>query len=481
MAQSLKNRTIRSVLWSAVERFSNQGLFFVVGILVARKLTPGDYGLVAMLTVFLSISNVFVESGFLTALIRKIDRTESDNSTVFYCNIIVGFIATLLIFLSAQGIASFYEMPQLISITRVLSVTIFLGSFGMIQQALLSSRIDFKTQAKISLTTTVISCGASLVAAYSGLGVWTLVIQILLNSTIRTLLLWIFVKWHPTMPFSKKSFNELFGFGSKLLALRLVDSVYTNINTLIIGKAFSAMTLGNYSRANTFAQFPSSNITDIILRVTFPALSHIQNESERLAFNCRKLIRMSAFIIFPLMVGLSSISRPFIITFLTEKWSDSVVYLQIICFALMWFPINAFIINILEIKGRSDLILRLGIIHKVIGISILLITLPFGLIAMCYGQVIIAIITMIINIHYTGKIINIGFYKQIRDILPILVASLVMGIAVYLSTLLIPSIVLQFVIGIPLGVAIYLSIAIIFRFQELKYIKELISNKFNTK
>lgn len=474
MSDNLKQKTVNGVLWSFVERFLTQGVSFILGIFIARQLSPSDYGVIAMLSIFFAIFGAFVDSGFSSALIRKIDRTESDTSTVFYFNIAVGFVASLIFFLSAPTIAAFFDTPLLAPITRVLSFTVFIGSFGAVQQALLTSKIDFKTQAKISLTTTVISGCLGLWGAYWGLGAWALVVQMMSASLLRPVLLWVLVKWRPTMPFSKDSFKQLFGFGSKLLASALLDITYSNIYTLVIGKLFSAANLGNYSRANQFAQFPSSNITGIIQRVTFPVLSNIQNDDERLSVNYRKLLRMSAFVIFPMMICLSALAHPVVITFLTEKWVSAAVFLQIICFSLMWYPIHAINLNLLQVKGRSDLFLRLEIIKKAIGVGVLCITIPMGLLPMCYGQIVTSLICLVVNTHYTGKIINVGFFKQMRDILPTLIASLIMGGTVYLLLPFLGTAWVQLVGGLIIGSTLYLLIGYIFRFQEFAYIKEII-------
>lgn len=474
---NLRQKVFNGILWSSIERFSGAGISFLISIFIARLLSPSDYGIIAMLSIFFSFFNVFVDSGFGSALIRKVDRSESDNSTVFYFNILVGFIASLTFFLLAPFIADFFGIAILTPITRILSTTVFISSFSIVQQALLTSRIDFKTQAKISLTTTIVSGCLGLWYAYSGFGVWALVIQMMVASILRSILLWTFVKWTPTMPFSRTSFKNLFGFGSKLLASSLLEITYNNIYVLVIGKLFSTTDLGNYSRANQFAQFPSSNITNIIQRVTFPALSHIQDEDERLSVSYRKILRMSSFIIFPLMIGLAAIAYPLIVLLLTEKWAGAVIYFQIICFALMWFPIHAINLNILQVKGRSDLFLRVELIKKVIGVSILLITIPMGLVAMCFGQIITSLICLVVNTYYTSKLINLGFLKQMRDLSSTLMASLIMGATVYLMLPLLSERYIQLPTGIIIGVSVYSLIAYTFRFKELRYLRELIMHK----
>lgn len=474
---SLKLQTLRGIWWSTIERFAVQTVSFILGLIIARLLSPSDYGVIAMLAVFIAISQTFVDSGFSTALVRKIDRSESDNSTVFYFNIVVGLAVYVVMFFAAPFIAEFYQTPLLTPVTRVVSVTLIFSSFCVVQQALLTAKMDFKSQAKISLLSAIISGGVGIALAYYGYGVWALVVQTVVASLLRMVLLWVFSRWRPRAPFSKSSFRELFSFGSKLLASGLLDTIYNNVYTIVIGKLFSAASLGLYSRANQFAQFPSSNITGIIQRVTFPVLSSIQNEDERLRINYRKLIRMSGFIIFPLMIGLAAVANPLIEILLTEKWIGAVIYLQIICFAMMWFPIHAINLNLLQVKGRSDLFLRVEIIKKIIGISILCITIPMGLLAMCYGRVVSSLLALIINTYYTGRLINVGFVMQMTDLLPSLIKSLIMGLLVWVVIMFFDSSIVKILLALVTGAASYLLMSIATTAQEWTYIKEIVQRK----
>lgn len=474
---SLKLQTLRGIWWSTIERFAVQTVSFILGLIIARLLSPSDYGVIAMLAVFIAISQTFVDSGFSTALVRKIDRSESDNSTVFYFNIVVGLAVYVVMFFAAPFIAEFYQTPLLTPVTRVVSVTLIFSSFCVVQQALLTAKMDFKSQAKISLLSAIISGGVGIALAYYGYGVWALVVQTVVASLLRMVLLWVFSRWRPRAPFSKSSFRELFSFGSKLLASGLLDTLYNNAYTIVIGKLFSAASLGLYSRANQFAQFPSSNITGIIQRVTFPVLSSIQNEDERLRINYRKLIRMSGFIIFPLMIGLAAVANPLIEILLTEKWIGAVIYLQIICFAMMWFPIHAINLNLLQVKGRSDLFLRVEIIKKIIGISILCITIPMGLLAMCYGRVVSSLLALIINTYYTGKLINVGFVIQMCDLLPSLIKSLIMGLLVWVVIMFFDSAIVKILLALITGAASYLLMSIATTAQEWTYIKDIVQRK----
>lgn len=477
MSDSLKSKTVKGVVWSSIERFSTQGVQFLIMIIMARLLTPKDYGLIGMLAIFLAVAQSLIDSGFSQALIRKQDRTDVDNSTVFYFNIVVSSALYLILFIAAPFVADFYNQPELTSVMRIVCLGVILNSLAVVQRALLTVRIDFKTQAKASLSAAVISGCIGIVLAYCGFGVWSLVVQQLLNLSVNTLLLWIFSKWRPIAVFSWKSFHELFAFGSKLLASGLLDTLYRNIYPIVIGKLFSASSLGHYTRAHQFSEFPSSNVTGIIQRVTYPILCGIQDETERLEAVYRKFLKLSAFIIFPLMIGMSAVARPFIDIVLGKQWGFCGQLLQIICFAMMWYPIHAINLNLLQVKGRSDLFLRLEIIKKILGITVLCITAPFGLVVMCYGQIFNSIVALVINTYYTGKLINVGFIRQMKDLLPTILLSLIMFWAILLVDGFIETNMYRLVIGVLVGIIVYASGSYIFKFKELQTLFSLIRRK----
>lgn len=476
---SLKEKTVKGVVWSSVDRFFSQGIQFIFSILIARLLLPSDYGTVAMLNIFLAISQTFIDSGFGTALIRKIDRTEEDFSTVFYFNIAAALAFYGILWFTAPYIADFYDIPLLKDITRVVALTLVFGSFSGIQSARLSIAIDFRSRAIISITVTLVTGALGLWMAYSGYGVWALVMQSVVSSLLRTILLWAFVRWMPKLVFSWKSFKELFSFGSKLLASGLLDTAYNNIYTLVIGKVFSSSALGVYSRADSLAQYPSSNITSVLQGVTFPVLSSIQNEPERLTSAYKKFIRLSAFVVFPLMIGLSAVADPLIRFVLTDKWEGAIYLLQIICFSMMWYPVHAINLNLLQVEGRSDYFLKLEIIKKIQGVIVLCITIPLGLVTMCYGRVVSSVLCLVYNTYYTKKLIDYGFASQMKDLLPILAHSLVMGVIVWMIVLFLPSLWLQLVVGVIAGAAYYLVGAYIMRFDELNELLSLLHIRKN--
>lgn len=474
MESSLKHKAVKGVIWSSIERFSVQGIQFLVMIIMARLLTPKDYGLVGMLVIFISIAQSLIDSGFSQALIRKQDRTETDNSTVFYFNIIVGFLLYLIFFAIAPWVANFYETPELCTLMRVISLSVIFNSLAVVQRALLTVNINFKTQAKASLSAAIVSGIIGISMAYYGFSYWSLVAQQLVNLGLNTLLLWVLTKWHPKAVYSWKSFKELFSFGSKLMLTGIIDTIYRNAYIIVIGKIFSATTLGYYTRANQFSEFPSSNLTGIMQRVTYPVLCEIQNNDQRLAQIYRRFLRVSAFIIFPLLVGLSAVAEPFVVLLLKEQWLFAATLLQIICFSMMWYPIHAINLNLLQVKGRSDLFLKLEIIKKIIAVIVLCITIPMGLVAMCIGQILTSLICLIINTYYTGRLINVGFIRQIRDLFPTLLVSLSMWVIVYYSISLISGEIYQLFAGIVIGIIYYSTLTILFRFPEVNEIKSLL-------
>lgn len=478
MPESLKKQTISGIIWSGVERFSVQGIQFFVMIIMARLLTPKDYGLVGMLTVFIAIAQTLIDSGFSQALIRKQDRTETDNSTVFYFNIVVGLFIYLIFYITAPLIANFYQTPSLVPIMRVISIGVIFNSLAVVQRALLTIRLDFKTQAKASLLAAVFSGAIGIIMAYNGFSVWSIVTQQLTNLGLNTLLLWIFAKWYPSGRFSINSFRELFSFGSKLLASGLLDTLYRNIYLIVIGKLFTATKLGYYTRAQQFSDFPSSNLTGILQRVTYPVLCKIQDDKEILAHAYRKFLKISAFVIFPLMVGLSAVAEPFILLLLKEQWHFAAVILHIICFSAMWYPIHAINLNLLQVEGRSDLFLKLEIIKKILGIIILCISIPFGLIAMCYSQIISTILCLVINTYYTGQLINVGLIRQMKDLTPTLVLVLTMWVIINFGVLpFCGNNIIRLIAGILIGIIYYIGLAWIFKFDELKELFSILKRK----
>lgn len=477
MSSDLAQKTKKGLFWSSVERFSNQGVSFVFSIILARILSPSDYGIVAMISIFFAVAQSFVDSGFSNALVRKQDRTDEDLSTCFYFNIVVGVAAYLVLFGIAPWVAAFYSQPILTPIIRVSGLGVLLNSLCVVQQALFTIHIDFKSQAKVTLLSTIISGVIGIILAYLGWGVWALVWQGVAGALCRMGLLWMMSEWHPHTGFSKDSFKYLFGFGSKLLASGLLDTVYNNIYPIVIGKFYNPVQLGNYSRALGWAQLPSSNITGILQRVTFPVLSSMQDDVLRLQANYRRLLRTSAFIVFPLMMLLAAVAAPLIRVVLTSKWDGCVLYLQIICFALMWYPIHAINLNLLQVKGRSDLFLKLEIIKKIVGVGILCVTIPIGVTAMCVGMVVSSLISLVMNTHYTGILIEISFARQMRDLFPFLILSILSYISTLGVVLFLDKSLISLFLGIFVCTGLYVGLSWVFKLEELQEIKNILQNR----
>lgn len=477
--ESLKNKTKKGLAWSMIERFATQGVQFLFGIILARLLSPDDYGIIAMPLVFLAIAQCIIDSGFSTALIRKPELTEDDLSTAFYFNIGIGILCYAVLFFSSPLIADFYHTPILSSLLKVTALAVLFNPLCAVQQAILTRKIDFKTQAIVSLSGAVVSGIVGLYMAYNGFGVWSLVFQQVGGYVMRTILLWILGKWKPKRKWSWESFHYLWGFGSKMLGSGLLDTIYNNIYPIVIGKYFSAQDLGNYTRAQQFSSLPSSNVTGVLQRVTFPVLSSIQNEDERLAKNYRKILKLSAFLIFPMMLILSAVANPLVRILLTDKWSGCVVLLQIICFQMMWYPIHAINLNLLTVKGRSDLFFRLEVLKKIIGVCIMCITIPNGIIWMVSGGIVSSMIALVINTYYTGKLIHVGYLKQMRDLLPIFGISLFVWFCIFICVTLIENCYVQLLLGVFIGFILFVVLSKLFLKSEWKDLMSIIKLKVN--
>ena len=477
MPESLKQKTVKGVAWTSLDQVATLGFGFVIGVILARILSPDDYGLLAMIAVFNAIAFAFINSGFGNALIRKPDLTENDNSTAFYFNIVAGVVMAGVIWLISPLVAMFYDKPILCQLLRVEGLLLIISSFTIVQNAQLTRALNFKAKMIINVASQVLAGAIAIVAAYRGFGVWSLVIQHIASGIIRMILLWMLSPWRPRGKWSKKSFSYLWGYGSKLLASGLLDTIYGNIYPIVIGKFYSAADLGQYTRAKGYASLPSQGLTGVIQQVTFPVLSQIQDDDQRLGNNYRRMLRFTVFLVFPIMIGMAALAHPLVISLVTDKWAQCVPYLQIICFSSMWYPVHAINLNLLQVKGRSDLFLRLEIIKKVIITVAIILSVPFGIIGICIGSVCTSIICLAINTFYTGKLIHVGFVRQMRDMAPTLLASLAMGGVVYFTALPFDSDVVKLAVGIPVGMLVYLAIAKVFRMPELQEAIDIIHRR----
>lgn len=475
MTQERKGSVVRGVVWSGIERFSVQGIQFVLSFVIARQLLPSDYGLIAMLGIFMAIAQSFIDSGFSNALIQKQDRTDTDYSTVFYFNVVVAILMYLIFYFCAPWIAAFYETPQLSSIIGWVGLNFIISSLATVQRAKLTIELNFKLQAKVSIVAILISGGLSIWMAYNGYGVWTLVCQTLVNNTITVLLLWLTAHWRPLRAFSWSSFKELFGFGSKLLAGGLLNTIYTNMYTLIIGKFFSAADLGYFSRAYSITQYPSTNITSIVTRVTYPVECQVQHDDELLQQKYFSFIRVVSFVVFPMMMGLAVLCEPFIRIVLTDKWLGVVPYTQILCVAYMWYPIMQMTWELLNVKHRSDYSLKSEIIKKIAAFCILFATIPFGIKIMCAGMILYSLADMFIITQYVKILLpDVTIFSIARNLLPFLSLSCLMGGVIYCFLYLINNVWLELFGGIVIGCLIYMTGAYIFKVQELRVVFQIL-------
>jgi O-antigen/teichoic acid export membrane protein len=430
VSENLKDKTISALFWSFFERIGQQGIQFVISVILARLLLPEEFGLIAMLTIFMAIAQSFIESGFGRALVQKQDTTHVDECSIFYFNILVGICAAGVLCLSAPFIAEFYNQPILVPLTYVLSLNLIINAFGLVQITLLAKQIDFKTQLKVTLIATFVSGAIGVAMAYHGYGVWSLVAQSVCSNLVRTLMLWVFTKWRPSLVFSFVSLREMFAFGSRLLASGLLDTFFNNIYLVVIGRLFSPGSLGFYARAQSLQQLPVSNISIIVSRVSFPVFSSVQNDKPRLKRGVRQALSMLVLINFPMMIGLAVVAKPLVLVLLTAKWLPCVPYLQLLCMVGILYPLHVINLNALTAQGRSDLFFRLEIMKKTLVVGAIAVTCQFGISAMIYGQILSSFLAYFLNAYYTGKILEYPAIEQIYDLLPSLCLSGVMGICV---------------------------------------------------
>lgn len=428
---TLRSKTTNSLKWSAIERIATQTIQLIVMLILGRIIGPEAFGLIGMLAIFIALAQTFIDSGFSNALIRKQDVNEADYATTFYFSVAVALFCYLLLYISASYIADFYQQPELTALTQVLALTIVANALSTVQRTQLTATMDFKTQAKSSLISVVLSTILAIICAVFGLGVWALVLQTLSFSIANTLALNFYVRWYPKTFFSKESFNYLFGFGSKLLLSGLIDTIYNNVYQIIIGKLFSPGQLGLFTQSKNLTYMPAMTLTSIIQRVTYPMMSQIQNDKEALESAYLLTLRLAAVVIFPLLIGLAIIAEPFLVLIMGEEWRPAAIFMSILACGYMIYPIHAINLNLLQVKGRSDLFLKLEIIKKIIITIVLLITVPLGIKAICIGIVIQSYIALVINTYYTGKLTNLNIKIQLTKLFPVWSISILSGICAW--------------------------------------------------
>lgn len=470
---SLKATATKGIIWSTVDKFAVQIGQFVVSIVLARILVPENFGLIGMLAIFIALSQAFVESGLGVGLIQRQDRTDIDFSTLFVFNIGVSVFFYLMLFLSAPFIASFFKQPQLTDLARVLGLSLIINAFAIVQRTKLTIAIDFKTFAKSNVIGMIFGGLFGIMAATNGYGVWSLVIQTLGGSLATSASLWVFSNWSPSITFSKKSFQSLFGYGSKLLIASLYAQILNNVYNICLGKFYPAASLGYYTRAKSFADISSGTIVSVLQQATFPILTSVQEEKEKLVSIFSRMIRMSAFFIIPLMTLIALLAKPIVILLLTEKWVSLIPLLQWMVFARVFFPMSALNMNLLNAIGRSDLFLKVDLSKLPLTILAMIITIPLGLKAIIIGHVVTTVLFFFINAYLPGKYYGYGPIKQLKDMLPFFIATIGMSVLVVLMTCFIDNLILQLLLGITIGIVTYLFICWLFKSEELTEVWEL--------
>ncbi|MDZ7719675.1 MAG: lipopolysaccharide biosynthesis protein [Balneolaceae bacterium] len=471
--KNLREKTVNGVFWSFIQNFSVQINAFIVGIILARLLSPREFGLIGMLTIFIALSSTLVNSGLKDALIRNPNCTEEDYSTAFFFNVGMSFGLYLILFFSAGLIAQFYNEPELVSLVRVLSITLIINAFILIQKAKLTKELDFKLLTKVDVIASVIAGVIAIAMAFYGFGVWSLVAKTLLISLFTLILYWFWSKWVPKFTFSKQSFKEMFSFGSRLAVHGIIGQIYLSIYYLIIGKYYSAEQLGHYTKADGFKNFPSKGITGIVQKVTYPVLSNIQDDPKRLKQAYRKLTKIISLVTITLLFGLSAVAENFSVLLLGEEWRLTGEFLKILCFSAIFYPLDALNSNMLKVAGKSDIILNIGIARKFMAIPVILSVIFIGIKVMLYVMIVHQFFSFWLISHYGGKTISYGTLVQVKDFTAAVLVSSIMYFAIYMMPFYFEVNILILVsVQILVGAIISIILYELFNVDGYKYLKK---------
>lgn len=430
--ESLKNKTIKGVGWSAADALLGQGVTFIVGLVLARLLSPDEYGLIGICLIFTTVLNGIVDSGFSNALIRKKEVTDEDYNTMFTTNMAISIVLYVLLFISAPLVSDFFHRIELTALVRVTGLILFLNALSITQVTILTKNIDFKTKTKASLVSAIISGVIGIAMAFMGYGVWSLVAQQLSKQLLYTLCLWVLNKWWPKFTFYNDSFKYMWGFGWKLLASGILNNVWNQLYQVVIGRCYTSSTLGHYTRANECASIFSSNLTTIIQRVTFPVLSELQDDKKKLLVSYRKLIKVSIFVTVICMFALGAMAEPMIYSLIGPQWHQAATFLPFICITMSLYPLHAINLNMLQVQGRSDLFLYLEIVKKIITLIPIFIGAFVGVYWMLCASIFTGFIAFLLNSWFTGKFLNYSSWQQLKDVLPSYLIALLIGFIVYL-------------------------------------------------
>ncbi len=469
-ASDLKAKSITAVGWSAINVLGRGGLSFALTLILARLLSPAEFGLIAMLSIFIALASSIVESGFGSALIQRKELTQADKSSVFYFNVAMGALMALVVFAAAPWISEFYREPILLRMTRWMALNLFIDSFGVVQVALLQRNLDFRTLFKVNLIAIIISGSAAVFMAWKGYGVWSLVAQTVIFTTVFTGLIWTFCPWKPALQFRIESLRSLFGFGSRLLASGLLNTFFDRIQLAVIGKAFSATQLGYYTRAFTAQQLPVSVLTSIVSRVTFPVFSQLSGQVDMLRKGVQKALVSLMIPTLPMMLGLAVVAKPFVLVLFGSKWLPCVPYLQILSIAGAFWPLHLINLSVATSLGRSDLFLRLEIVKKIIIALGILCTFRISVMAMTWAVLIVSLICIVVNTYYTKSLIGYGLLSQLRDLAPYALISMVTSALAWVAAALLNHFppFLQLSASVLVGIVTYPAICHILRLESYR-------------
>lgn len=479
MSSSLKDKTVRGVGWSAADSFLGQGVTFLVGIVLARLLSPSEYGLIGIVTIFTTILTGFVDSGFSSALIRKKDISNDDYNTMFLTNMVMSVLMFVILFFCAPLIADFFERKQLTLLTRVMGLILIIQALSIVQNTYLTKKIDFKTKTKASLIAAVISGIAGISTALLDFGVWALVIQQLTNQIFNTLCLWIFNRYIPRLKFCKENFGYMWGFGWKMMLSGFLDRLWAQLYQTVVGKCYSPETLGQYTRSKQYAQMFSQNFTSIISRVTYPVLAETQDDKTRMITAYRKIIKMTMFVATVCMISLGAIAEPLIFSLIGEQWHQAATFLPLICISMSAYPLHAINLNMLQVQGRSDIFLILEILKKIIAIAPICLGIFVDIYCMLVGSIITGIISFFLNSYYTGKKLGYSSWQQIKDVAPSYAIAFIIACSVYFFKFMSMNCYGILAIQLGVGTIVFFAVCECWRPQEYLELKEIVKKIVN--
>ena len=477
--ESLKSKTIKGTAWSAADAFLGQGVTFLVGIVLARMLSPDEYGLIGICLIFNTVLSGIVDSGFSNALIRKKNCTDVDYNTMFVTNLTISIVLYALLFVSSPLVSQFFNRYELTSLIRVTGLVLLANALSITQITILTKRIDFKTKTKASLVSAIASGIIGIAMAFMGFGVWALVGQILSKQILYTICLWVLNKWWPSFTFSLKSFHYMWGFGWKLLVSGLLNNIWNQLYQVVVGKFYSPATLGQYTRGQEYASIFSSNLTNIIQRVSYPVLSEIQDDKHRMVEGYRRVIKMTMFVTAICMISLGAVAEPLIYCLIGSQWHEAATYLPLICVSMSLYPLHSINLNMLQVLGRSDIFLYLEILKKIIGILPICIGIFVDIYWMLIASILIGFVSLYLNSWYTGKALGFTFWKQLRDIAPSFGVAFTIALSVFFFKYLPISnwgiLPMQIIVGVIVGIVTCRIIKI----EEYKEINTIIAKSLN--